>query len=39
MALKFIDDRALTRKMPLTIANMALDVSEVIKKDRALHVA
>jgi hypothetical protein len=37
MALKFIDDRALTRKMPLAVADMALDVGEVIKKDRALH--
>jgi hypothetical protein len=39
MALKFIDDRALTRKMPLAIANMAFDVSEVIEKDRPLHAA
>jgi hypothetical protein len=37
MALKFIDDRALTRKMSLAIANMPFDVSEVIEKDRPLH--
>jgi hypothetical protein len=37
MALKFSDDLALTRKMPLAVADMALDVSEVIEKQRPLH--
>jgi hypothetical protein len=39
VALKFIDDLALTRKMPLTIANMAFNVSEVIEQHRSLHAA
>jgi hypothetical protein len=37
VALKFIDDLALTRKMPLTLTNVALGVREVIEKVRPLH--
>jgi hypothetical protein len=39
VALKFINDLALTQKMPLAIADMALDVGEVIEKLRPLHAA
>jgi hypothetical protein len=37
VALKFIDDLALARKMPLTLTNVALDVSKVIEKQRPFH--
>jgi hypothetical protein len=36
--LKFIDDLALTQKMPLAIADMALDVVKVSKKLSPAHV-
>jgi hypothetical protein len=34
---KLVNDLALTQKMPLAIADMALDVSEVVEKQRPLH--
>jgi hypothetical protein len=37
VALKFVNDFALTQKMPLAVADMTLDVSEVIEKQRPLH--
>jgi len=36
VALKFIDDLALTQKMPLVLTNVALDVGEVIEKRMTL---
>jgi hypothetical protein len=37
VALKFIHDLALMQKMPLAVADMALDVSELIEKHRTVH--
>jgi len=37
VALKFIDDLALTQKVPLAVADMALDLREVVEKHRSLH--
>ena len=34
VALKFIDDLALTQKVPLAVADMTLNVGEVIEKLR-----
>ena len=38
VALKFIDNLALTQEMPLAVADMALDFGEVIEKQRPVHV-
>jgi hypothetical protein len=35
--LKFIDDLALTQKMPLAVTDVALNVSEVIEKHGPPH--
>src|SRR5262249_22683002 len=37
LALKFIDDLALTQQVPLSLTNVTLDVGEVIEKHRPLH--
>ena len=37
VVLKFGDDFALTRKMPLAVNNVALGASEVIDKRRSVH--
>jgi hypothetical protein len=37
VALKFINDLSLTQKMPLAVADMALDLNEVIEKHRPIH--
>ena len=37
MPLKFIDDVALTQKMPLAVTDMALDMSEIIEKQSPVH--
>ena len=37
VALKFIDDLALVQKMSFAVADMVLDVGEVIEKHRPLH--
>jgi hypothetical protein len=37
VALKFSNNLALTHKVPLTFANVALDLAEVIEKHRPLH--
>ena len=37
MALKLINDLALTQKMSLAVADMALDVSGVIEEQRPRH--
>jgi hypothetical protein len=34
---KFINDLALTQKMPLAVADMALDVRKLIEKRRSAH--
>jgi hypothetical protein len=37
VALKFINDFALTQKVTLAVADMTFDLSEVIEKHRSLH--
>jgi hypothetical protein len=37
VALKFIDDPALMQQMPLAVADMTLNLREVIEKQRPLH--
>ena len=37
VALKFIDNLALTQKMPLAVADVALDMSEIIEEVRPFH--
>jgi hypothetical protein len=37
VTLKFIDDLALTRKVSLAVADMALDVGEVTEKRSPVH--
>jgi len=37
MALKLVDDLALTKNMPISLTNVALDLGEVVDKQRPLH--
>jgi hypothetical protein len=37
MALKFGNDLTLMQKMPLAFTNVALDLGEVVEKQRPLH--
>jgi len=37
VAFKFIDNLALTQKMPLAVADVALDMSEIIEEVRPFH--